>query len=254
MIEPLLETAGLTKRFGRVVALSDVSLRIDAGGSVGVVGPNGAGKTTLFDCVLGVVKPDAGWVAFDGRRIDRLPTFRRALLGIGRTFQRLELFGGMTPREHLCVTERVRGGRGRLWKDVIGLGRPSPRERREADDLLALVGLEDVADVPVEALNLGRSRLVELARALVGPPELLMLDEPSSGLDDAERAILVSVLERVRHERGVAVVLVEHDLDLVTAVVDRLVVLDVGRVIADGPVDTVLSDAAVRSAYLGSGR
>jgi branched-chain amino acid transport system ATP-binding protein len=250
----LLQTNGLTKRFGHVAALSDVSLRVDAGGLVGVVGPNGAGKTTLFDCVLGVVRPDAGWVAFDGKRIDRLPTFRRGLLGIGRTFQRLELFSGMTPREHLLVTERVRGGRGRLWKDVVGLGRPTAGERREADALLELVGLADVADVPVEALNLGRCRLVELARALVGPPKLLMLDEPSSGLDDAERATLVSVLGRVRHERGVAVVMVEHDLDLVTAVVDRLVVLDVGRVIADGPVDVVMAEATVRRAYLGSGR
>jgi branched-chain amino acid transport system ATP-binding protein len=253
MTKVLLETAGLTKHFGRVTALSEVSLSIDAGESVGVVGPNGAGKTTLFDCILGVVRPDAGWVAFDGTRIDGLAAFRRSLLGIGRTFQRLELFSGMTPREHLLVTERVRGGRGRLWKDVAGLGRPKAGERREAADLLELVGLADVADVPVDALSLGRCRLVELARALVGPPKLLMLDEPSSGLDDAERATLVSVLGRVRHERGVAVVVVEHDLDLVTAVVDRLVVLDVGRVIADGPVDSVMADTAVRRAYLGAG-
>jgi branched-chain amino acid transport system ATP-binding protein len=250
----LLEITGLTKRFGDIVALSEVSLRVDENESIGVVGPNGAGKTTLFDCVLGVVQPDEGGILFEGRRIDDMVPFRRSRLGIGRTFQRLELFSGMTPREHLLVTERVRGGGGRLWKDVVGLGRPRADERRTADELLELVGLADVGDVPVEALSLGRCRLVELARALVGPPRLLMLDEPSSGLDDGERAILVDVLRRVRHERGVAVLVVEHDLDLVVAVVDRLVVLDVGRVIADGSVEEVMADPTVRRAYLGAAR
>jgi branched-chain amino acid transport system ATP-binding protein len=139
-----------------------------------------------------------------------------------------------------------------LWKDVVGLGRPSADERRTADEVLELIGLSDVADVPVEALSLGRCRLVELARALVGPLRLLMLDEPSSGLDEGERTTLVDVLRRVRHERGVALLVVEHDLDLVAAVVDRLVVLDVGRVIADGSVEEVMADPAVRRAYLGA--
>jgi branched-chain amino acid transport system ATP-binding protein len=247
----LLEVTGLTKRFGDIVALSEVSLRVEESESVGVVGPNGAGKTTLFDCVLGVVQPDGGQMLFGEARIDGMPPFRRSRLGIGRTFQRLELFSSMTPREHLLVTERVRGGGGRLWKDVVGLGRPRADEHRTADEILELVGLSDVADVPVEALSLGRCRLVELARALIGPLRLLMLDEPSSGLDENERATLVDVLRRVRHERGVATLVVEHDLDLVVSVVDRLVVLDVGRVIADGLVDEVMADPAVRRAYLG---
>ena len=247
----LLEVTGLAKRFGDIVAVSEVSLRVEKGESVGVVGPNGAGKTTLFDCVLGVVQPDGGRILFGGTHIDSMSPFRRSRLGIGRTFQRLELFSGMTPREHLLVTERVRGGGGRLWKDLVGLGRPSADERRTADEVLDLVGLSDVADVPVEALSLGRCRLVELARALIGPLRLLMLDEPSSGLDENERATLVDVLRRVRHERGVAALVVEHDLDLVVSVVDRLVVLDVGRVIADGLVDEVMADPAVRRAYLG---
>jgi branched-chain amino acid transport system ATP-binding protein len=248
----LLEITGLAKRFGDIVAVSAVSLRVEESESVGVVGPNGAGKTTLFDCVLGVVQPDSGQILFGGRRIDSMPPFRRSRLGIGRTFQRLELFSGMTPREHLLVTERVRGGGGRLWKDVVGLGRPSADERRTADEVLELVGLSDVADVPVEALSLGRCRQVELARALVAPLRVLMLDEPSSGLDENERTTLVDVLRRVRHERGVAVLVVEHDLNLVAAVVDRLVVLDVGRVIADGSVEEVMTDPAVRRAYLGA--
>jgi len=254
MASALLQTAGLTKRFGRVTALSEVSVRFGVGETVGVIGPNGAGKTTLFDCILGVLQPDAGSVLFEGTRVDRLPVFRRSLLGIGRTFQRLELFSGMTPREHLLVTERARSEKGALWKDALGLGRPTPDEKRQAAELLDLVGLTDVADAPVESLSLGRSRLVELARALVGPPKLLLLDEPSSGLDDAERTTLVSVLGRLENERDVTVVVVEHDLDLVSAVVDRLVVMDVGRVIADGPVEAVLADTAVRRAYLGVGR
>jgi branched-chain amino acid transport system ATP-binding protein len=248
----LLEAEGISKRFGGIVALSAVSMSVEEHEAVGVVGPNGAGKTTLFDCLLGVVRPDAGTVVFDGIRIDHMPAYRRSRLGISRTFQRLELFTGMTPREHLLVTERVRAGKGRLWKDVIGRGRPQPGEKRRAQELLELVGLSDVADAPVEALGLGRARLVELARALVGPPRILMLDEPSSGLDDAARADLVTILNRVRAERGTAVVLVEHDLDVVGALVDRVVVLDFGHVIATGTVDRVFADVNVRRAYLGT--
>jgi branched-chain amino acid transport system ATP-binding protein len=247
----LLVARDISKSFGGIVALNRLSVSIEEGEAVGLVGPNGAGKTTLFNCLLGLVRPDTGSVFFDGIAIDHLPTYRRTRLGIGRTFQRLELFAGMTPREHVLVTERVRGGRGRLWKDLLGVGRPSAQERRETDEILALVGLEREADVPVEALSLGHGRLVELARALVGEPRLLMLDEPSSGLDRAERVELVAILDRVRAERGAAVLLVEHDLEMVVAATQRLVVLDFGRLIADGPIDRVIADPEVRRAYLG---
>src|ERR1039457_6016053 len=120
---PLVEARGLTKRFGGIVALDEVSLALEPGEAVGLVGPNGAGKTTLFDCLNGVRHPDAGEVSFEGRRIDRLPVYERARLGIGRTFQRLELFAGMSPRDHLMVAERVHRADGRLWKDLIGRGR-----------------------------------------------------------------------------------------------------------------------------------
>jgi branched-chain amino acid transport system ATP-binding protein len=249
----LLEAVGISKRFGGIVALSPLSLAVAEGEAVGVVGPNGAGKTTLFNCLFGILHPDAGTIIFDGERIDGLPTFRRARLGMARTFQRLELFTGMTPRQHVLVTERVRAGNEHLWKDVVGLGRPGPAEQRMADEVLELVGLTDVADVPVEALSLGTGRLVELARALAARPRLLLLDEPSSGLDGGETASVVDIVARVRRERGTAVVLVEHDLDMVAAAVERLVVLDFGRMIADGPVDKVLADTGVRRAYLGDG-
>ena len=247
----LLVARDISKSFGGIVALSRLSLSIDEGEAVGLVGPNGAGKTTLFNCLLGLEHPDTGTVVFDGVEIDCLPTYRRTRLGIGRTFQRLELFAGMTPREHVLVTERVRGGKGRIWKDLLGIDRPSAAERRATDGLLKLVGLEAEADVPVEALSLGHGRLVELARALVGEPRLLMLDDPSSGLDREERLELLSILRRIREERGAAVLLVEHDLEIVAAAVRRLIVLDFGRLIADGTVERVLADPDVRHAYLG---
>lgn len=247
----LLQATDISKRFGGIEALTRLSLTVDEGEAVGVVGPNGAGKTTLFNCLFGLTRPDTGRVTFDGVRIDVLPTYRRARLGIGRTFQRLELFTGMTPRQHVLVTERVRNGTGRLWKDLVGLGRPRRDELEVARELLELVGLAEVADLPVEALSLGTGRLVELARALAGQPRLLMLDEPSSGLDDTETEDVVALVNRVRSDRHSAVVLVEHDLEVVAATVDRLVVLESGRLIANGPVEAVLADPAVRRAYLG---
>ncbi len=244
----LLEVEGISKRFGGIVALSTLSLAVEESEAVGVIGPNGAGKTTLFNCVFGLLRPDTGSITLDGVRVDRMPTFRRARLGMGRTFQRLELFTGMTPRQHVLVTQSTLAGRGRLWKDLAGAGGPTPEDRRQADDVLELVGLTDVADVPVEALGLATGRLVELARALAARPRVLLLDEPSSGLEGHETSAVVAILARVRQERRTAVVLVEHDVDMVAEVAQRLVVLDFGRLIADGPVDKVLADAGVRRA------
>lgn len=248
----LLEVEGLRKRFGGLQALDGVTLQVAGGELVGLIGPNGAGKTTLFDCLLGEVSPDAGTVSFGNRRIDRLPPFARARLGIGRTFQRLELFAGLSARDHVLLALQVHNGTARLWRDLVGIGRPSPAERREAETLLELTGLTELADLPVEALSLGHGRLVELARALAGSPRLLLLDEPSSGLDDSERRGLVRVLHEVRAARGTAVVLVEHDLELVAGAVHRLVVLDAGRVLADGAPAQVLAEPEVRRAYLGT--
>lgn len=247
----LLDARDVTVRFGGINALSDVSLQVGAGEAVGLVGPNGAGKTTLFNCLLGIVRPSRGLITFDGRDLTRLPTYKRARLGIGRTFQRVELFAGMTVREHLLVAERSRRGDGGLLKDMLNKGRPRTDEIEIADDILALVGISAFADQPVEALTLGQSRLVELGRALVGSPRLLLLDEPSSGLDVAETLALARVLAKVRAERGMAILLVEHDLDLVRRAVDRLHVLDFGRTIASGTCAEVLREEAVITAYLG---
>jgi branched-chain amino acid transport system ATP-binding protein len=246
----LLKASGITKRFGGILALDDVGLDVGPGEAVGLVGPNGAGKTTLFDCLSGTRQLDAGEVCLKGRRIDKLAVYKRARLGIGRTFQRLELFSAMSARQHLMVAERVHRGDGRLWKDLAGRAKaaePVPR----VEELLAELGLKEVADDPIESLSQGHGRLVELGRALVQEPLLVLLDEPSSGLDTRETAAFGTVLVELRERRKTAILLVEHDLELVRRVVERLYVLDFGRLLSSGPVAEVFEDEAVRRAYLG---
>jgi branched-chain amino acid transport system ATP-binding protein len=247
----LLDARGVTKRFAGITALSAVDLQVGHAEMVGLIGPNGAGKTTFFNCLLGMLRPEDGTIEFDGREISRYPVYKRARLGFGRTFQRLELFSGMTVREHLLVTERSRRGDGRLWKDLLNLSKPRREEVEVCDRILELLGLLGEADRPVESLSLGRGRLVELGRALVMQPKLLLLDEPSSGLDVRETAALADRLAAVQQERDFAVLLVEHDVEMVQRLVTRLYVLDFGTLIASGPTDDVLGDPAVRKAYLG---
>ena len=247
----LLEARGISVRFGGVQALDGVSLGVGAGEAVGLVGPNGAGKTTLFDCITGRTRPNAGSVVFDGTRLDGMAAHRRARLGIGRTFQRIEVFPELTVREHLLVAERSRRGDGALWKDLLNMGMAKPDELERVDAVVELVGLGRVADLPVAALGLGTCRLVELGRALACEPRVLLADEPSSGLDMHETEALATVLRTVQHERGMAVLLVEHDLQMVARTVDRVVVLDVGQVIAEGSFDDVIALPEVRRAYLG---
>ena len=247
----LLESSGVCKRFSGITALDDVSVMVEPGEPVGLIGPNGAGKTTFFNCLLGILRADRGRVRFNGRDITRMPVYKRARLGFGRTFQRVELFTGMTVRDHLLVAERARLGTGRLWKDVLNLAGPTVDERRRARHTLELLGLTDVADEPIESLSLGRARLVEVGRALMTEPLLLLLDEPSSGLDQTETMELVATLQTVQRERGTAILLVEHDVEMVQAFASRLYVLDFGVVIASGPTAEVMDDEAVRKAYLG---
>jgi branched-chain amino acid transport system ATP-binding protein len=250
-VTPLLEATDVTKRFSGITALDSVTLDVDAGEAVGLIGPNGAGKTTFFNCLLGMLRPDGGRVRFNGRDITRLPVYRRARLGFGRTFQRIELFGGMSVRDHLLVAERARRGDGNLFKDLLNMGRPKPDEHERARQTLELLALDDVADRPVESLSLGRGRLVEIGRALMTDPLLLLLDEPSSGLDHRETMELVRTLQQVQRERGTAILLVEHDVEMVQRFATRLYVLDFGTLIASGPTGEVMDDAAVRRAYLG---
>lgn len=248
----LLDARGITKRFAGITALHSVDLSVAPGEFVGLIGPNGAGKTTFFNCLLGILRPEEGTVMFDGRDVTGLPVFKRARMGFGRTFQRLELFAGMSVRDHFIVADRAHRNEGRLWKDLLNRSKPTADERARADAMIDLLRLGGEADKPAEMLSLGRGRLVELGRALMTRPSLLLLDEPSSGLDVRETAAFSARLAKVQEEHQFAVLLVEHDVDMVQSLVSRLYVLDFGTLIAAGPTDEVFNDEAVRKAYLGS--
>ena len=249
--QALLSVRGLSKRFGAFQAVQDVTFDVEQGEIVGLVGPNGAGKTTLFNCVTGNLRGDAGTVEFDGRDLRRMPSYKRARLGIGRTFQRVEVFPELSVRRHLLVAIRARSGEGSVLKDLCGLNHATSQEQTKADEILELVGVAGDAETPVAALGLGTCRLVELARALATEPRLLMADEPSSGLDTKETADLAKVLRSVQRDRGMAFLLVEHDLRMVSDVVDRVLVMDLGGLISQGTCDEVMADPPVRRAYLG---
>jgi branched-chain amino acid transport system ATP-binding protein len=247
----LLSIKNVSKSFGGVRAVHDISFDVGPGESVGLVGPNGAGKTTLFNCVCGQLRPEEGQITFEGRSLVSLPTFKRARLGIGRTYQRVEVFTDMSVRDHLLVAERARRGECSLWKDLLNQSKPTPTELHNVQSTLELVGIGHLADTSVNALGLGNCRLVELARALAAEPKILLADEPSSGLDLHETADVAAVLRMVQRDRGTAVLLVEHDLTMVADVVDRTVVMDLGAMLAEGPFDEVMANPAVRQAYLG---
>jgi branched-chain amino acid transport system ATP-binding protein len=248
----MLEAVEISKRFSGIAALIDVSLEVGNRELVGLIGPNGAGKTTLFNCLAGVIEPDNGRVRLGGQELGSMSPNRRARLGIARTFQRIELFAGLSVRQHLLVADRAQHQRGGLLRDLMGRSRPTREEIARSDAVLELVGLTDEADAPAQSLPLGRGRVVELARALVCEPRLLFLDEPSSGLDGNETMAMATVLEQVQAEREVAILLCEHDVPFVERLAARTYVLDCGRLIASGDTGDVLADPAVRMAYLGA--
>jgi len=246
-----LETSGLTKRFGGLVAVEDVSFRLEAGESVALIGPNGAGKTTVFAMIAGELEADAGTISFEGADITHDPAFRRARWGIARTYQRLEVFPEMSVLEHLLVAQSAHQGQIGVLRDLLGRGKPTAEELGRAEEVLDRVGLLPLKDTAVGTMSLGQCRLVELARALVTNPEVLLADEPSSGLDSIESRDIVALLVELR-DRGLSVALVEHDLEVVRAVAQRVVILDLGRVLAEGTYDEVMAIDEVRRAYLGA--
>jgi branched-chain amino acid transport system ATP-binding protein len=249
----VLEVEDLSVRFGGHLAVSDASLRVEGGVVSGLIGPNGAGKTTTFNAICGVVTPSSGRIRLDGKDISRLGTHRRARLGIGRTFQRLEVFASLTVRENLQVGLEIRRSwsrrRAALPQYLAGGGDPEPTE--EVDLILERLDLGRLADVTVAALPTGHARLVELGRALAARPSVLLLDEPASGLDDAETQAFGELLVTLA-ANGLGILLVEHDVALVMRVCTHLSVLDFGQVIASGPPAAVRSNEAVLAAYLGT--
>jgi branched-chain amino acid transport system ATP-binding protein len=233
---PALELRDVTVRFGGRVALEEVSVSAAAGCVTGIIGPNGAGKTTLFNVVCGLQRAERGTVLLGGVDITRTRPHGRARMGLARTFQRLELFGALSAAANVSV--------------AAGLRRHADPEGA-AMALLERVGAAHVASTRADELPTGQARLVELARALATEPDVLLLDEPASGLDELETGIFGGLLRELAAE-GMAVVLVEHDVPLVLAVCDHVYVLDVGTVLASGPPAEIRADARVHDAYLGA--
>jgi len=251
---PAIEARNITVRFGGLVALSDVSLAVPPASIVGLVGPNGAGKTTLFGVLSGLLNPNQGEVFLSGKKITGATPSKRARLGLARTFQQLELFMGLTVREHVVLGYRVRKQRKRLWSDLVTAGALHPAsadEKQRVDRLIELLGLTGVAKTPASVLPLGTARRVEVARALATGPSIVLLDEPSSGLDGRETSQLGAALRTVVEEEKVSLLLVEHDVAMVLGLSSEVAVLDFGVRIAYGTPDEIRNDPAVRAAYLG---
>ncbi len=250
----ILSATGIMVRFGGLVAVADATLAVPEKGLTGLIGPNGAGKTTLFNAISGFIAPTRGTLSFAGRDVTKMSPSRRAKLGIGRTFQKLELFARMSVFDNLMVAAEAAASRLDVASDILHLPRRAKEERRcatIAEKVLRELGLEWARDNRASDLPVGTARTLELARALCTDPKLLLLDEPSSGLDTSETRQFGKLLQRINGEREVAILLVEHDMDLVMEVCKEIYVLDFGRLIAHGTPKEIAGDPTVRTAYLG---
>jgi branched-chain amino acid transport system ATP-binding protein len=244
-----LELTDVTVRFGGLTALKDVSFHADAGEIVGLIGPNGSGKTTMLNVVTGLVRPAAGGVRIAGTPCRRMSVHRRMRLGLARTFQRASLFADLNIQEHIMLAGEAK----HVWRRASRSSGAAENGSLELERMLRSEPWNLDPNWLVGSLSLGGTRAVELAMALVVPPRVLLLDEPLSGLDPVERDAFTSTLRDIRERLGVTVVLVEHDVESVMRLADRVVVLDFGVKLADGTTSEILTNTRVREAYFGSG-
>jgi branched-chain amino acid transport system ATP-binding protein len=255
-VAPLLRLSGVSKSFGGLQVTSNLDLSVDEGEVVSLIGPNGAGKTTVFNLITGVYAPDEGSIRLDGRELVGLPPHRVATAGIARTFQSLRLFINMTVQENVTAATYGRT-RARLWQSILRTP-GARREEREvselADDVLAFFG-ERLAGYrrrqPAYSLSYANRRRLEVARAMATRPRVLLLDEPAAGMNPHETAEVTELVGRLRDERGLTILVIEHDMHVVEGISDRVVALDHGVKVAEGSFDAVARDPAVVEAYLG---
>jgi branched-chain amino acid transport system ATP-binding protein len=249
---PLLEVEKVSKAFGGLQALLEVSFQVEQGTIHAVIGPNGAGKTTLFNAITGAYVPDSGRIVYEGRDVHGKKVHELVAMGMARTFQNVELFGSLTVLENILVGQHVQTRCG--FSGAVGRWPGVRREEREARErgmeLLQFVGLEEVAHQQSTDLPFGWQRFLEIARALGASPRLLLLDEPASGLNAVETQHLADLLVQIRN-RGITLLLVEHDMSLTMAISDRILVLHQGRKLTEGTPEEIQSDEAVIEAYLG---
>jgi branched-chain amino acid transport system ATP-binding protein len=242
----LLEVEGLSKRFHGIVASDDIKIAVREGELHAIIGPNGAGKTTLIGQLAGEIAPDSGWIRFAGRNVTALPTHRRCLLGLARSFQITSLFLDFTVLDNVALAVQAHAGHSfRFWRDA----RREPKLREPALAALKRVGLDARAEMPASKLSHGEHRQLEIAMALATGPRMLLLDEPMAGLGPEESHLTVAMLRKLKREY--TILLVEHDMEAVFALADRITVLLEGRVLATGTPETIRADAEVRRAYLG---
>ena len=247
-----LVAESLVVQYGGLVAVDGVTLAAPAGRITGLIGPNGAGKTSIFNAFSGLLRPALGRVLFDGEDVTRLPLPRRAQRGLGRTFQRIELFDSLPVRDNVALGREGQLAASSPWRQVVARRTDRREVALATDEALEICGLGPVADRPAGTLSTGTRRLVELARVLASGARMLLLDEPSSGLDDTDSARFGEILRGVVADRAVGVLLVEHHMGLVLDVCDYLYVLDFGRLLFEGTAAEAVASDEVRAAYLGT--